>query len=221
MVALLFTGLPPVVHASNYEIEVIVFERPESKDINLEYWNFSSEHLKDQRASLEEMAESRNLSRLSENPSYNGTHKLQRLSEFIRKLNSNNLPVLASARWIQPPFFIQNAPVLSLGTAGSRLPHAYFRIYKTSLLFADIALQLSTNSPVVAADSSSLETPDGLPQETPETRFDSEYLFDTWPEIESVNPEYYLIERRRIRFKEVHYFDHPSFGVILGIWSTN
>ncbi|MCY4051617.1 MAG: CsiV family protein [Gammaproteobacteria bacterium] len=216
---MLLIGLQSVAHSSNYEIEVIVFERPDSKDLDLEYWNFSSEHLKEQRSHLNEMEQSRNLSRLSESSAYNGTQKLQRLSEFIRKLNINNLPVLASARWIQPPFFFQNAPVISLGTVGSRLPHAYFRVYKTSLLFADIALQLSTKS-----TRANLSTPKTLiekPQENPESGFDPEYLFDTWPVIESLDPEYYLIERRRIRFKEVHYFDHPAFGVILGIWSTN
>ncbi|MYB33754.1 MAG: hypothetical protein F4X92_01200 [Gammaproteobacteria bacterium] len=217
----LFTGLQPYVHASSYEIEVIVFERPDSKDLELEYWNFSRQHLDHQKANLEEMGQSRRLLELSQNPAYDLTQDLRRLGDLVPRLNNSNLPVLASARWIQPAFFFQNAPVISLGVEGSRLAHAYFRVYKTSLLFADMALQLSPARPVVKPGFRYSEESTENTQDDPALGFDHEYLFDAWPEVESLDPEYFLIERRRIRFKEVHYFDHPAFGVILGIWSTN
>ncbi len=217
----LFTGPQSYAHASSYEIEIIVFERPDSEDLEREYWNFSRQHLDHHGARLEEMKQSRHLLELSQNPAYDLTQDLQRLNDFIPRLNNNNLPVLASARWIQPAFFFQNAPVISLGVEGSRLAHAYFRIYKTSLLFADMALQLSPTSPIVKPEFNYPEESIENVQETPVWEFNNEYLFDSWPEVESLDPEYFLIERRRIRFKEVHYFDHPAFGVILGIWSAD
>ena len=33
-----------------------------------------------------------------------------------------------------------------------------------------------------------------------------------------VQPVYYLSEKRRVKFGEVHYFDHPRFGAIVGVW---
>ncbi|MCY4226807.1 MAG: CsiV family protein [Gammaproteobacteria bacterium] len=217
----LFAGLQACAHASSYEIEVIVFERPDSGDLELEYWNFSRQHLSHQQTSLEEMGQSRHLLELSRNPAYGLTQNLQRLDDFVPRLNSNNLPVLATARWIQPAFFFQNAPVISLGVEGSRLASAYFRVYKTSLLFADMALQLSPTKPVVKPAFSLSEESAENALDASALEFDHEYLIDSWPEVESLDPEYFLIERRRIRFKEVHYFDHPAFGVLLGIWSTN
>jgi len=227
----LFACLQANVRAGDYEIEVIVFERPDSEDIDLEHWNFSEEHLEQQKTALEEMRQSQYSYRFTRGPEYGLTQDLEKLDDFVKKLENNNLSVLAGARWIQPAFFFQNAPVISLGVEGSRLSRAYFRIYKTSLLFADMALQLSPVNPVVEPEfSSSANLPEAAQDmaaesvQEPENGFDDEYLFDAWPEIDPQNPqnpEYFLIERRRVRFGEVHYFDHPAFGVILGVWSRN
>lgn len=31
-------------------------------------------------------------------------------------------------------------------------------------------------------------------------------------------PQYFISEKRRLKFKQVHYFDHPLYGAILGVW---
>jgi hypothetical protein len=38
------------------------------------------------------------------------------------------------------------------------------------------------------------------------------------PYIDPRQPSYFISEKRRLKFKEVHYFDHPKFGAILGVW---
>jgi len=224
----LFTCSQAAVQAGDYEIEVIVFERLDSQDIDLERWNFSEKHLEQQETALEEMKQSRHSYSFTRGPEYGLTQDLEKLDDFVQKLENNNLPVLAGARWVQPAFFFHNAPVISLGVEGSRLSRAYFRIYKTSLVFADMALQLSPVNPVVEPDFDSSgnlpEAAQDMTAESPqasENGFDDEYLFDAWPEVDPQNPEYFLIERRRVRFGEVHYFDHPAFGVILGVWPRN
>lgn len=34
----------------------------------------------------------------------------------------------------------------------------------------------------------------------------------------AANPVYFINEKRRLKFKEVHYFDHPKLGAILTVW---
>lgn len=219
-ILLLFAGLQMPVYANDYEIELIVFERSNSQDIQLEHWDFSDEYLETRRSKIESMKKSRKTVAL--------TDELFHLDGFMRRLNNNHLPVLASARWVQPSSFFQHAPVVSVGVEGSRLSHAYFRIYKTSLLFADIALQLSTDRPVLKPNfnlpeftikdqQTALFSPEPIEEDSD---FNLGFLFDSWSQAETENTHYFLIEKRRIRFEEIHYFDHPAFGVILGVWSV-
>ncbi len=36
--------------------------------------------------------------------------------------------------------------------------------------------------------------------------------------IEPQIPTYFINEKRRLKFKEVHFFDHPKFGAIVTVW---
>ncbi|MEJ2176882.1 MAG: CsiV family protein [Gammaproteobacteria bacterium] len=38
------------------------------------------------------------------------------------------------------------------------------------------------------------------------------------PLVDPHQPSYFISEKRRLKFKEIHYFDHPRFGAILGVW---
>ena len=107
---------------------------------------------------------------------------LDRLDPAHRQLIQAGHRILRTARWVQPSAVYQHAPLISLGLANTSLAYGFVRVYKTSLIYADIDLQYSP-----------------LP-------FD--YLSE----------HYFLSEKRRLKFKEVHYFDHPKIGVILGIW---
>ena len=35
------------------------------------------------------------------------------------------------------------------------------------------------------------------------------------------DPIYFIQEKRRMKFKEVHYFDHPRYGAILTVWPAD
>ena len=37
----------------------------------------------------------------------------------------------------------------------------------------------------------------------------------------NTQPYYFLKERRRVKFREVHFLDHPKFGVLLTVWPLN
>ncbi len=41
-------------------------------------------------------------------------------------------------------------------------------------------------------------------------------LIDIDSEVEV--PSYFINEKRRMKFKEIHYFDHPKFGAIVTVW---
>lgn len=206
--------------ANSYEVEVIVFERPDSPDLALETWNFSEEHLEARHSMIERMGRLRAEIDLEK--------EIDRLAEFEEKIESGNMPVLKSARWIQPSALYEDAPIVSLGIEGTRLPFAYVRVYRTSLLFADLALQLSPENPVILPMEDLFEpvseepdTPLLLPtvpieisDESISDEIDPEILPEEIPDV----PHYFLFEKRRIKFNEMHYFDHPAFGVILGIW---
>ncbi|MYD77252.1 MAG: hypothetical protein F4244_11770 [Gammaproteobacteria bacterium] len=216
----LFAVLSARALANSYEVEVVVFERPDSPDLALETWDFSEEHLEARHSMIEQMGELRAEIDLEK--------EIVKLAEFEEKLESGNLPVLKSARWIQPAALYEDAPVVSLGIEGTRLPFAYVRVYRTSLLFADLALQLSPENPVILPMEDLFEpipeepdTPLLLPtvpieisDEDISDEIDPEILPEEIPDV----PHYFLFEKRWIKFNEVHYFDHPAFGVILGIW---
>ena len=34
----------------------------------------------------------------------------------------------------------------------------------------------------------------------------------------NTQPYYFLKERRRVKFREVHFLDHPKFGILLTVW---
>ena len=36
--------------------------------------------------------------------------------------------------------------------------------------------------------------------------------------VEPRVPLYFIDEKRRLKFKEIHYFDHPRFGALLTVW---
>ena len=91
----------------------------------------------------------------------------------------------------------------------------FVRVYTTSLIYADLHLQLTAPMPEVAdaSDLSELiellQTQDSLVNEGQE-------------ETEAEPQRYYFIsEKRRLKFRQVHYFDHPMFGAILGIWEAD
>ncbi len=159
--------------ARDYAVEILVFERTEvSKEVE-EQWNPGSNS---QLANLEKLQSL--VDRVDDHPIGAG---IAHLAGHQSKLLSSGYRVLHAARWQQPSEVYQNAPVVPVGTLDTRIRGAV-RVYRTSLIFVDIALGLTDS------------------------------LLD--PDL----PLFFINEKRRVKFKEVHYFDHPRFGALVTVW---
>ncbi len=171
----LFLGIlaVSVAQARDYAVEILVFERTEvSKDVE-EQWNPGSNSQLSNLEKLQSLA-----GQTDDHPI--GAETVQ-LARYRLELLNSGYRVLYTAGWQQPSEVYQNAPVVPVGTPDNRILGAV-RVYRTSLIFVDIALGLTDL--VLDADS----------------------------------PLYFINEKRRVKFKEVHYFDHPKFGVLLTVW---
>ena len=215
---------PSAVSARDYAIELVVFQRetPEQNESDKEareQWDFTSRRIEEKRLKMEELAEKSDPIPFAED--------VFRLAKIRRALVSSGYEILRSASWKQPPLVYQHAPLVPLGSIASNLRSGFVRVYRTSLIFADVDLQLSPRASVFPpfqpnGDNENLPTSSsaGIP-----TAIDN--ASDSFPtsaddRFASVarlhQPHYYISEKRRIKFNEIHYFDHPQFGMILGVW---
>ncbi len=205
--------------ARDYAIELIVFERQANADESIEVRTFSAERIAQKLQKLQKLATKAD--ELETDP------VLDRLDSIRENFSQSGFRILQTAKWVQPAENIQNAPVVSIGTELSVLPNAFIRVYKTALIYVDLDLQLSPESgayPVYVdpdnplgesqIDNSGIENP--ILAEA-ENSLDLDQTLSSRP-IELQQAHYFISEKRRLKFNEVHYFDHPRFGVILGIW---
>lgn len=172
------------VAARDYEVEIIVFDRLNRDIAAREQWNFSSARTAARLDEMESLAAKASTRRTSE--------QLAGLESVRLKLVESNYRILDTARWRQPATFYPNAPLIPLGGPGSALAAGFVRVYRTSLIYADLNLQLSPPAP----DAQGAQAV-------------------AWP------PHYFIAEKRRLKFKQIHYFDHPLFGAILRVWPVN
>lgn len=115
-----------------------------------------------------------------------------------KKLLERGYRILDTARWQQSTSSFQDAPLISLGSAETALSAGFVQVYTTALIFANVDLQLS---PI-------------LPSPADSEGIDEFSLTDT----PAAQPHFFITEKRRIKFNQIHYFDHPYFGALLGIW---
>ncbi len=187
--------------AKEYAIEIIVFDRPAentaAKKPADEQWDFSSEriaeHLKQMAALADKASE------------YETADEVTHLERVRLNLIESGYRILNTTRWRQPTSLYQNAPLIPLGDPETALAAGFVRIYTTSLIYADLHLQLSPPLP------------------EPETENLILYDLDPAPDADAApqQPHYFITEKRRLQFKQIHYFDHPLFGAILGLWEVD
>ena len=96
----------------------------------------------------------------------------------------------------------------------------FVRIYTTALIHADLHLQLSplpANPDLTDADSVVADAVEYVVADTVEyTEENAAEDADAPP----AQPHYFIAEKRRLKFAQIHYFDHPLFGAILGVWEA-
>ena len=216
LVVIMLSGMTNVATARDYNVEVVIFERIE--DRTSENSQTSSIEAEGENSAISSSAEidtvsnrmAAHIARINQLADASEEYETDPLLEHLRIINQNlsssGYRVLKSARWTQPSEVFQNAPLVSLGVPDSSLPHAYIRVYRTSLIFADVDIQLSPSE-----DTLYLNTTSSISAQSGESGSGQHQQ----------SSKYFLSEKRRLKFKEIHYFDNPKFGVILGVWPDN
>ena len=108
--------------------------------------------------------------------------------------------------------------------ADTALAAGFVRIYTTALIHADLHLQLS---PLPAnpdlTDTDSVAVADTDVGEDVEKDVEEEAGEDAAEDADTSAPQphYFIAEKRRLKFGQIHYFDHPLFGAILGVWEAD
>ena len=186
-------------YARDYHVEIIVFQHGGSIEATDEIWNVDTSSAK---------AHDERLSSLAAKVDTVDFHsQLSRLAGVRSGLIESGHQILQSLSWTQPSAVYQNAPVVALSSPVSDRFNGFLKVYKTSLIFADLDMRLS-------------DTVVKLPQPTVIEDIndaDSVLASNQLAPVE-VMENFYISEKRRLKFKEVHYFDHPVYGAILGVW---
>ncbi len=207
-------------YARDYAVEFIVFERLTDANEAGEVWNFSAERIARKLQKTHNLADKAidyaTLPDLDTPDSrYTILSKLDNLAAISRHLVAAGYRILHSANWIQPAATYQNAPLISFGVSDSPLPYGFIKVYKTALIFVDIDVQYSpimstgfiahTRTPTVNPGNNRVGTDDNT---------------DAAPIGRKFQAHFFISEKRRLKFKEIHYLDHPLFGVIIGVWPS-
>ncbi len=209
--SLLFFLWTSVAMALDYDVEVLIFERsnadtqpPEPEPPGMSEWGIER-HLSRIASLASNAVEIESL--VSDALEHEAEPDLVHLDPVVRNLKLSGYPILQAVRWTQPGNIYQYSPLVSLGTPENTLLHAYIRIYKTSGIHADVDVRMTPSAfaPLVENDQSDLQPDPGVP---------GIEIVETDP----LPPQYFISEKRRLKFEEVHYLDHPKFGVILGVW---
>ncbi len=217
------------VAARDYAVEVIVFDRLTQEIRTDAQWDLSSrridEHLRRMAALADEISEpdtsrenSRETSKEDTSPeisledtSHETSRELANLEPARVALIESGYRILNTTRWRQPGSLYQNAPLIPLGDGDNALASGFVRIYTTTLIYADVNLQLSPLLP------ESADAPSGDADWVADTDLGA----DADADLATRQPHYFIAEKRRLKFTEVHYFDHPYFGAILGVWPVD
>ena len=225
----LFSAGISQAQARNYAVEMIVFQRTNAEAPG-ESVPVSRETIARKQLHIEALA--------AKSKSRPSSGQLFQLGRIQQDLIRSGYRVLRTARWVQGRHVYHRAPVMSIGQAGSPLSAGFVRVYRTSLIFVDLDLQLTlpaswssssagTTQPINTVGdteiSSDINTEDaGLGNEPGNGLGSDQNGIIPSPSVPGLNQmdHFFISEKRRLKFKEVHYFDHPEFGVILGVWPS-
>jgi len=110
--------------------------------------------------------------------------------------NSRDYEILFHGRWSQTTSDRQGAPYIRIdlpAVGRSSTLIGVLRLFATDLLYVDAFLRYRPG----------------------ERRANNQIVEST---ERNTQPYYFLKERRRVKFREVHFLDHPKFGILLTVW---
>ena len=202
-----------IVFARDYHVELVVFERASIED-ELNQQVMRSDRLHTRQAQLETL-------KTKAHTEIGLSDTLTYLEAAENSLIANGYHILKSVQWRQAASVYQDAPLVSLVDESknppSHLSAGFVKIYKTTLIFADIDLQLTLDrlARSIEGEETELAT-NSLSDTVAEPNDEANGL--SLSEHDPSPANYFISEKRRLKFKDVHYFDHPLFGMILGVW---
>jgi hypothetical protein len=110
--------------------------------------------------------------------------------------NSRDYEILFHGRWSQTTSDRQGAPYIRIDLPavgrGSTLI-GVLRLFATDLLYIDAILRYR-----------------------PAEQQENDQIGES--RERNTQPYYFIKERRRVKFREVHFLDHPTFGILLTVW---
>jgi hypothetical protein len=114
-------------------------------------------------------------------------------TEYRRLTNLSAYHPLVHAGWVQPGLPEDQSVAFDLASLGVSNPRGTVRVYLSRFLHVNLDLTLQ----------------DGAPGALPASDAELNEL--------SLAPRYRLVTQRQVRSGELHYFDHPAFGVLVKI----
>jgi len=243
--SLLIALSPGQVMARNYAVEAIIFSQPVATDSATVQWNDriprnirAQNKLDKLYRQAEDAALAREEAQLdatstvpqtADQPKSDEAIPLRLSSDLLElkniqlKLEENpDFQILKTLSWQQSEADYQNSPLIT-----TLSPHmmGVIRVYAPNLLYAAVNLtyvpdeilpkSLAQNSAEGITELAATTAPvPGSPEIAPG--------YDNTPTIETVArpplaARYFIDEQRKLRLNEIHYFDHPRFGVILSV----
>lgn len=236
--ALLLALMPLQSFARNYSVEAIIFSNTVMPDtVRVEWDERAPRNIKMQSRldtlyrQAKEAAEARAAADTQEQQAGDAkeapvrtevSHVLSELLSLQEKLEqSPDHEILQTLSWKQSEANYQASPLINTIT-----PHmmGVLRVYAPNLLFAELNL-LYTPGEILKESLATEEvetTRTPLPEPGPITdpafvSFSSDATGVLQAAPEPIVERYYLDEQRKLKLNEIHYFDHPRFGVILSV----
>jgi hypothetical protein len=119
------------------------------------------------------------------------------LSDPAKSIDDNrDYEILFHGRWSQTTSDRKAAPYIRINLPAIGRSHTLsgiLRLFSTDLLYVDTFLRYRPTEQQAA--NQALE-----------------------PTGQNTEPYYFIKERRRVKFREVHFLDHPKFGALLTVW---
>ena len=187
--ALLTLVWVPVPAVDFYDVEVLVFQQLDSQGDDEELEVPNIRHL---QLNLELQGLLDRTSTIFLEPAIEGylSHPTQRIG------NNRDYEILFHGRWSQTTSDRKSAPFIRIDLPAIGRSHALtgvLRLFSTDLLYVDTFLRYRPAEQQTANQASGSAG-------------------------RNTQPYYFLKERRRVKFREVHFLDHPKFGVLLTVW---
>lgn len=204
--------------SSRYWVEVLIFAENNPSDDDNEVWHIREPLLIELQQSQKQAEK------------VNGRYSLirgSRLAPYINKLESANYRPLKYLAWIQKPLPLRRIPKIPVkvslpveepgGASGALSSELSGTVKLLTGPFLQFDLDLWYKVPLAEANQADFSDAGGpLPFNMDDQVEISTTTISSSPR--DLYKRYHLKEQRRVKYKQIHYFDHPKFAVIATVY---